>query len=117
MSTRRIPLLIGVSAASDFAVPSFPAVNLTVGYESDPIRVNYTPGSPPVTDAQLQQGRIEFFTDAARTNRMGEDDEALYRYTITPVDGQDAFDLIFNLEDVPSVAHAQLYADLVVEQG
>ncbi|MXZ00216.1 hypothetical protein F4Y93_06035 [Candidatus Poribacteria bacterium] len=119
MAQRKIPIIMNVNQPTNFSatVDSDNTITVYVGHAIT-FSCTYEPGGPPVTEAQLQTAELELYQDEDRSNRLGEDDEALYIYELQNIDTDaNTFDLTFTLTDVTLTTNTTYYAYLVVEQG
>ena len=114
---RLIPIQFSVVATSEPTVTIDGDNTLEVyigqGIEFD---VSFDRGGPPITEAQLRNSRLQIFTDAARTNRLGADDENAYTHEFRDINmtaGTAKMLLTVNT----GVSASTLYAYLVVDQG
>lgn len=112
-----IPIELNVVATSDptITIDGDNTLDIYIGQGIE-FDVTFTRGGPPITEAQLRNSRLQLYTDAARNNRLGADDENAYTHEFRDIDmaaGTAKLMLTVN----SGVSAATLYADLLVEQG
>ena len=119
MSTRRVPFVMTIVEPSDadITVPNFTAVR---GRRSNPIACQIVDGGhPAITMSEVATADIEWFTDSARNDALGDSDAQNYNHEIQNIDiAAGTFDVVIDLGSLTSApANTTLYGSLVVEQG
>ena len=120
MATRKIAAVMVLDEPSAMTATIEGDNNVTIyrGHRQS-FPCEYEPGGPPVSEAELQGADIEIYTDAARNNRLGANDENQFLHEIDNIDTTaHTFDLIIDLTGMGAGITAQsYYIYLVVEQG
>ena len=78
--------------------------------------MTFTRGQPPITEAQLRNIELQLYTDSARTDRLGANDENAYLYEVREID-MDAGTAKLNVTVNTGVSARTLYASILIEQG
>lgn len=111
----RSPFVLRAKQARDFEITGLTEIEVVAGNEVY-ATINFNRGAPAVTNAQLQQMRLELFTDAEQTSRLNENDESNYRLRVEPIDDTSAR-IAFQLYDVVITQDTNFYANFVTRQG
>lgn len=114
---RLIPIELNVmsTSAPTLTIDDDNVMNVYIG-EGIEFDVTFDRGGPPITEAQLRNAELQLFTDSARTDRLGADDEDAYTHEFRDIDmaaGTAKINITINSGETART----LYAYLLVEQG
>ncbi|MXV76537.1 hypothetical protein F4Z99_19990 [Candidatus Poribacteria bacterium] len=87
MSTEKlIPIQFSIQETSDpnVTIDGDNDVSLYIGRTIE-LDATFELGGPPMTEAQIRNSQLLWYTDAERQNRLGADDEALYQHEFTDI--------------------------------
>jgi len=117
MSTEREhPFVMNVVRERPATITDMSEITVTAGNVAY-FDITFDRGAPALTNAQIQQMRLEIYTDAARETQLGRNEEQNYSITAEPTEGEDAVRVTFNLNDVVISSDTTLYPKLVFNQG
>lgn len=84
---RRISATINIVEKAPFSLQLPQGGLKVVAGASTTTIIPYTPGEPPIEDGELIRPDWDLYTDAARTQKLSEDDKANYQLTIVKLSG------------------------------